>query len=84
MTRPGIQITDHGLLRWLERTGALDVEALRARLAASLGRGFAAAASLDAARFEIVADGLIYIVRDGRLVTVYEDASLAARVRASH
>jgi hypothetical protein len=78
-----IRITDHALLRWLERSGALDVEVVRAMLAASLARGMAAGAELGTANFAIVADGLIYKVRDGKLVTVVEDSGLAARVRAS-
>ncbi len=68
-----LQITDHALVRWLERTGALDVEHLRALLADSLERSAAAAEQLGSARYLIVADGLAYVVRDDRLVTVLDD-----------
>jgi hypothetical protein len=83
MSRPRLQISDHALLRWLERSGALDVEALRQSLEGSLQRAADAAAAIEAERFSIVADGLIYLVRDGVLVTVYQDDGLHTHVRAA-
>ncbi len=76
-----IQITDHAFVRWLERTGALDVESLRADLAASLERCAVAAEQIRAGRYLIVADGLAYVVRDGRLVTVIEDGGVYGHAR---
>lgn len=83
MSAPSIHITDHGLLRWLERSGALDVEAVRAALAGSLERAGVAAAQLGVAQFAIAADGLLYVVRDGRLTTVTTDRHLGDRIRAT-
>lgn len=77
----GVHVTDHALVRWLARTGAMDVEAMRAMLAASLTRAAAAAYTLDARAYLIAADGLIYLIRDGRLITVLEDDGLHTHAR---
>lgn len=71
MVRPAI--SDHALLRWLERTGAVDLDPVRSQLAASLERAFTAAATLGSSQFLILADGLVYVVRNGTLVTVLPD-----------
>jgi hypothetical protein len=76
MTHP--RISDHALVRFLERAGALDVEGLRARLAASLGRACAAADTIDARDYLIQADGLLYVVRDGTVTTVLDHLSPGA------
>lgn len=71
MSRLGI--TDHALCRWLERTGAMDVESMRGLLAASLERAATAAACLDQERFLILADGMVFVVQFGAVVTVLDD-----------
>lgn len=68
-----LRISDHALLRFVERTGLVDLEPLRLLLAASLARAMAAAEALDEREVRIVADGLIYVVRDRVLVTVMPD-----------
>ncbi len=70
-----IRVTDHALVRFLERAGGLDVDALRAVLAASLERAATAAASIGARRCTVIVDGLRYVIEDGHLVTVL-DASM--------
>lgn len=69
----GIGISDHALVRWLDRTGAMDVEQLRQRLAASLQRACDKAGELDATEFVILADGLVYVVKSDVVVTVLDD-----------
>jgi hypothetical protein len=81
MTR-GPRVTDHALVRWLARSGAMDVEPLRAMLAASLERAAAAAGRLDAGDYLILADGLTFVVKDGVVVTVLEDDGRHAQGRA--
>ncbi len=68
--RDGIEISDHALVRFLDRAGGLDVEGVRAHLADSLGRSFDAARRIGVAHYTIHADGLIYVVRNGVVVTV--------------
>jgi len=65
-----LAISDHALLRFLQRAGGLDVEMLRLQLALSLSRATYAAGKIGAARYTIRADGLTYVIRDGRLVTI--------------
>ncbi|WP_100965336.1 hypothetical protein [Bosea sp. FBZP-16] len=65
-----IHVSDHALVRFLERSGALDVEAVRQALASSLARASRAAQRVGIDDYEIVADGLRYVVREGILVTV--------------
>ena len=77
-----LQVTDHALLRWLDRTGAMDVEAMRGLLSQSLDRAHVAGATLGVHQFLILADDLIYIVRGGKLITVLKDASLHDHVVA--
>ena len=66
-------MTDHALVRWLERTGAMDTEAMRALLAASLERAAKAAAVLDQAKYLILADGMVFVVQDAKVITVMPD-----------
>ncbi|MBV1917593.1 MAG: hypothetical protein KUG65_05985 [Sphingomonadaceae bacterium] len=74
----GLGVTDHALVRWLERSGAMDVEQMREWLASSLDRAAGAAGVLHVTRFNILADGLVYVVRDGAVVTVLTDGQLRA------
>lgn len=75
-----IGISDHALVRWLERTGAMDLQPLREELARSLTRAAGAAAKLEQARYLILADGLVYVVQQGTVVTVLDDDGRHARI----
>lgn len=81
MSRSPIRITDHALVRWLERSGALDVEAIRTSLAASLARAMAAADAIGADEYLILADGLVYVVRESTLRTVLVEDGRHTHVR---
>lgn len=65
-----IRISDHALLRFLERAGPFDIEGLRAQMEAGLERAGAAAATIGGGDYLIVVDGMRFIVRDGTVVTV--------------
>jgi hypothetical protein len=67
-----IRVSDHALVRFLERSGAAEVEPLKQAIAASLDRARRAAGELGRDSFVVVADGLRYIVEDGVLVTVLD------------
>ncbi len=73
MTGPGV--SDHALLRFLQRTGSLDVEALRSSLSQSLARAHQAARSISAADYVIRADGLVFVVRGDVVTTMFEERS---------
>jgi hypothetical protein len=66
------RVSDHALVRFLERGGGLQVEAVRAALAASLARAALAAELIGSTRYVIIADGLRYVVENGVLVTVLD------------
>lgn len=67
-----VRVTDRALLRFLERSGMLDVEQIRDRVAMSLERSRKAAECIGVANFKIVLDGLCYVVEEGILVTVHK------------
>lgn len=68
-----LKVSDHALVAFMTRTGLLDVESLRAALAASLERATSAAAQIGATNYVILADGLVYHVREGVLITCLPD-----------
>jgi hypothetical protein len=76
----GPRLTDHALLRVLERSG-LAVEAVRAAVEASLARAHDAARALGGPDHLIVVDGLVYVVRGGDVVTVVPTGSPAKLAR---
>lgn len=65
-----VEVSDHALVRWLERTGLVDLSPVREALQESLSAGAEAAAKLGVGEFLILADGLVYVVRDRVVVTV--------------
>ncbi|MDZ7895004.1 MAG: hypothetical protein U5M50_08690 [Sphingobium sp.] len=75
----GPRISDHALLRFLDRGCGLDVEGLRAKLQASFARAHEAAEALGGQDHYIHADGLAYLVRHGVVVTVIEPGSAGLR-----
>jgi hypothetical protein len=68
-----VHVSDHALLRFLQRAGGLDVEAVRRTLGQSLERASRAALALGQNDYTIRADGMIYIVSAGRVVTAMDD-----------
>jgi len=67
-----IAITDHAVLRFLERKKGLDVDALRGEIKESLARASAAAGEIALRDYNVRANDLLFVVRNGRLVTVCE------------
>lgn len=80
MTSP--RVSDHALLRFLERAGGLAVEQLRQTLETSLDRAGRAAAELDASEYLIVVDDLTFVVRSGTVTTILPEGSPGSRARA--
>jgi hypothetical protein len=79
---PTLGVSDHALLRFLERAGGLDVAGLRLALEDSLARAHGAARSVAACDYLIRADGLLYVVRGDTVTTVLEDGE--EHNRAAH
>ncbi|MET4206890.1 hypothetical protein [Bradyrhizobium sp. LA2.1] len=81
MPRP-LRVCDHALLRFLERVGGLDVEALRRQLAESLDRAASVAGQLGQREMTIAADGNHYIIVNGIVVTVLSPPMKPRRIKA--
>lgn len=68
-----IKISDHAAMRWLERGAGLDFDSLKNSMASALDNAFQAAQKLGVSNYLILADGQVFVVRDGTLVTVVPD-----------
>lgn len=77
-----VHVSDIALLRFLERTGGIDVEGMRARIAASLERAHDAALTMGSTAHLILADGLVYVVRHGTVTTVLDEGNRTAQAVA--
>jgi hypothetical protein len=67
-----LRVTDHALLRYLQRQEGLDVEGLRATLQDKLERAAQAAKTMQQSYYTVKLDGIQYLVRDQHVVTVLE------------
>lgn len=82
MNEKSITVSDHALVRWMQRTGMADLDPVREALEASLDRAAQSADLLGISSYLILADGLVYVVRDSVLVTVIEEDSRHGHCRA--
>jgi len=80
MSDNGPSVTDHALVRWLERTGAMDVGQMRRLLSSSLARAADAAAQVGGGNYLVLADGMVFVIKDDTLITVLEDDGRHAHV----
>lgn len=67
-----IGVSDHALMRFIERAGGFDVESLRGQIADSLERASKAAELLGQSDYTVKADGLVYVIVGGVCVTVLD------------
>ena len=65
-----LDVTDHAILRFLERAHGLPVEAMRADLAQRLQRAATAAEKIGPPQYHIALDGLRFVVREGKVTTI--------------
>lgn len=65
-----LRVSDHALLRFLERAGGMDIEGLRTRLEGSFAAADRAAVSIGGGDHLILADDLVYVVRSRTVTTV--------------
>lgn len=68
-----LRVSDHALLRLLQRAHGVDMDALRRDVETSLERAATAAELIGGGSYMIRADGLRYVVRDAIVVTVLFD-----------
>lgn len=67
-----IQVSDHALVRFMERTAGLDAAALKRSIAQSLERASMAADAIDICNYAVVIGTTSFVVRDGVVITVLE------------
>lgn len=77
-----LRLSDHALIRFLDRAAQLDVERIRSDLVASLERASEAAASIGVTDYLVTQGGITFIVRGGTVTTILVDASEKSRARA--
>lgn len=77
-----IKISDGALVRFLERTNAVDVDAIRAQMAAPLEAACTAAGTINVGSFAIKNQGWFFQFRSGHIMTsCYPIAKKTARAR---
>lgn len=65
-----IHITDHAMLRYLERVQGIDIEELRNSLSQKATRAYAAAESIGGGEYAIKVDGFRMRVQSDHVVTI--------------
>lgn len=70
-----LQVSDHALVRFLQRVAGVDVEALRVEIARSLDRAAVAAERIGGGDYTIRAEGVTYRIKKGVVTTVYPGGS---------
>lgn len=78
----GPLVTDHALVRFLERAGGIDVEGLRASLSQSLSRVHEAVEQTGGGNYLVSTDTLSFVVRKGHLTTILPSLDVGGRARA--
>ncbi len=63
-------VTDHALLRFLERVHGLPLERMRAELSAKAERASAAAQSIGGGQYTVIVDGVKFRCCNDHVVTV--------------
>lgn len=84
---PDLTITDHAVLRWLERVGGLDIAAVREVILADMGAS--RRIQNPPRRYSVRTASAVYVIVDGAVVTVtpprsrvaYHDAPAAEDLR---
>jgi len=71
MNQP-VTVSDHALVRFLGRVAGVDVDAMKGVIAGSLDRARRAAGQIGATDYTVRADGMVFVVRDGVLVTIHD------------
>ncbi len=77
-----LRISDHALVRFIDRAAGGEIEAVRGAIADALDRAAESAAAIGATEYTIVADGLRYQVRGGVVTTVAPERQSAPARRA--
>jgi len=80
--RRELRVSDTALFRWLQRAQIVDAEPFRALLASALDRAFQAGASMGSSEFIVLAEGMVFVIRDDVVVTVVDEDGRHSHARA--
>lgn len=73
MQKPCVQVTDHAVVRYLERVGGFDIAALRAEIARRCDPAYSIGAS------SIIIEGFAFLIGDGKVITVVHASTMKKR-----
>lgn len=76
------RVSDHALLRYLERVQGIDIEAMRASIEVRLDRAASAAELLGIPTYSVRLDGVGFVVRSGAVTTVLPKLTDGSRFHA--
>ena len=69
----GPRMTDHAMIRFLERGGGVAIEEMRESIEASLARAHEAARTMSTHDYLVRIDGLVFVVLGEKVTTVLPD-----------
>ncbi len=73
MKKPRVQVSDHAVLRYLERAGGFDIERLRQQIGHRVEAGHQAGAS------SVIVDGVAFVIVGDVVVTTLEVQTMLNR-----
>lgn len=74
MKKPRLHVSDHAVLRYLERAGGFDIEALRR----SIGQRCEPAYRIGAS--SLVIEGIAFLIHNGVVITALEAQTMECRI----
>lgn len=69
MTAP-LAVSDHAVLRWIERVHGIDIALIRDRIREDLAKATVASGKVGAPRYVVRIGSHRYVVKDGTVVTI--------------
>jgi len=76
---PPLQVSDHAVVRWIERVHGIDMDAIRSRIVAEMGKAVAMGKRVGQDTFTVRAGSHKFVVKRGVIVTVLP-ASMDAKL----
>jgi hypothetical protein len=73
MKKPRLLVTDHAIVRYLERVGGFDIDGLRHQIARRCESGASVGAS------SVIVEGFAFLIGDGQVITVVHAETMKKR-----
>lgn len=75
---PLLAVSDHAVLRWIERVHGIDIELIRQRIRSDLAKATVVSGKIGAPKYVVRLGPNRFVVKDGTVVTVL-DAGMVGR-----